>query len=355
MSQNIKVSELINYANENPELISMEKKGQLVKLNYTKHTQYHEIWNKYTIVSRGIIIDTRNNQIIAHPIDKFYNDFELEKKHIEIPYRLKYWITEKLDGIMIVPYRDDDGDLKFSTRGVFDNEFTEKAYKIATFKDLPLEEYSFIFELISPEYSTGAFLVTRYEKDALVLVGVRDKVTDELLTPLEVVKIANKYNLHRYQIYDNTLNGIQELKTRVIGSTLEGWVIFFENKFLMKVKRTEYFNIFRAINQINYKTVLKTIMNNNYDNFIMTVPEEIRETIEKMHHIIEKGWKKQFNYILSIYQSIPEQVRIDRKAFFLYLMKELPKFYNYLSLYYKNCYLKIHKNLLKIIKMQRLT
>lgn len=329
------VQRLLDYVKQYSQLVSIVKMDYLVKLNYTTDAVYAERWNSYLMKCRGIIIDTRTYEVVTHPFDKFFNDYEYMKLGIQIPVEMRYWITEKLDGVLIIPYYYENK-LCFSTRGSFQNEYIDKAYAIAMFKDLPLTEYSFMFELISPGFSKGDFLVTHYDDEALVLVGVRDHSTGLLLTPPEVVALARQRKLEHYQIFENTYDQIKALQNIISGSTLEGWVIFFENQFLLKVKRSEYLNLFRIIKNINVKTVLKLLLENTYEVFIKLVPEELQSTVQNLCDSITQQRNARIKEILTIFEAIPQEIKQDRKQFFLYISDRVPrKFFKYLAQYWQ--------------------
>ena len=141
------LKKLIDYAKTNPKLIKIYSMGKLLKLNYTTHCMYKGVWNEYTTFSRGIIIDSDTYELIANPFPKFFNEFEYKNKNIRIPYELPYWITEKLDGVLIIPFNYKNK-LYFSSRGSFNNEYIEKAEKIAPFDELP-EKFTFMLDYLA--------------------------------------------------------------------------------------------------------------------------------------------------------------------------------------------------------------
>jgi hypothetical protein len=352
------VQKLLDYAEANPKLITITTLDTLVKLNYTRLVHHgdemyvHIYWNDFTRISRGIIIDRETLEIIAYPFNKFYNEFEYEntanmvrdlpnfKPNIpyQIPWHLRYWILEKLDGVLVIPYYY-NGDLRFSTRGSFNNPYIDKVYEIATFDSLPLDRYTFMFELVSPEFSRMGHLVTKYDEEALILIGIRDMKTHKLLLPPDVIALAKKYDLQHFKIFENTYQDIKQIQDMIIGSTIEGWVVFFENTFLMKMKRREYFNLFRAIKGINLKRVLNSLITGTYDNFIMALPEEVRPIVEKMYKTVRKARQARIKEVLRVFKRIPSEILKDRKRFFIWLNDKYSKegdyfLKKYLAAYY---------------------
>lgn len=351
----INIQTLVDYAIKHPQLILIDKKDDLMKLNYTKKTIYNNLWNQYTIVCRGIIIDATNYEIIAYPFDKFFNAWEYKQRKVNIPYHLNYWVTEKLDGVLIIPYQYKDR-LAFSSRGKFDSEYSKYAKKIATFDNLPLEDYTFIFELISPKFSRGNFLVIEYEKADLVLIGVRNKKKNLLLTPPEVIKIAENLNLTHFAIVDYDIKKIEKLQRDYSRSKKEGWVVFFQNRFLLKIKRLEYLDLVKAKTNLNYKTLLKKLPNKkDYNSFLSLLPEELKKTAEIMEKNIKRKRDKELHPILKIFTSIPKEIKEDQSRFFQYIREKHRSIFRELAKYFhtgspKNLYPIIYRKELKEIK-----
>jgi len=316
---NTNVRELLDYVDSNPRLFRVSYNHDLIKINYSKECEYKKKWNEFTLITRGIMINSAALEIVALPFLKFFNEFEYEQMNVGIPTSEKYWITEKLDGILIIPYTTDN-DLKFSTRGSFDNEYVRKANEVAYFDYLPVDKYTFMFELVSPEYS--GHLVTRYDNDDLVLIGMRDNATLRLLSPPEVVDFARKNDLHHYALYDDSLDKIKSVLNNIEGNTLEGWVVFFESGFLMKLKRLEYINLFRIYKKLNEKTVLKLLIENNFHDFLVMSDEEVRATLLSIKNSLDDHAERFISFIKDVFYAIPQEIRADRKSFFLYIGKK---------------------------------
>jgi RNA ligase len=349
-----KVSELIEYAEDHPHLISTKRNKNLLKFNYTQRTHYEKMWNKFTLVSRGIIVDKDRNEIIARPFDKFFNKYEYDNMEIDIPdpKATPYWITEKLDGVLIIPYLQDEK-LKLSTRGSFENKYIDKAYEIMTFDNLPLNDYSFAFELISPSYSDIGFLVTKYDSEALILIGIRDKRTQRLLSPPELVEMADKLDLKCYKHdYDLSFAKVLEKREERRGDTSEGWVVFFDGGFLVKVKREEYLDLFKAVKNLNQKIVLQELINGTFTDFRRNLPEELENGALEIYSDIKKRKEKVIDFVRKEFDAIPKKTKTTRKDYFTYITNEKRHIFGYLASLYDDAnnatlaYI-FYKNLLK--------
>ena len=78
------------------DLIMMNKHPDydLYTLNYTRTAQFERVWNEYTLMCRGLVIDGDYN-IIARPFGKFFNLAEHDIS--EIPMHLPFEAFEKMD------------------------------------------------------------------------------------------------------------------------------------------------------------------------------------------------------------------------------------------------------------------
>ena len=317
--------ELIAYAKRHPDRIRLKQRGILIKLNYSQHSQAKKLWNQYTVMARGIIIDTETGKIIAYPFRKFFNLFECEKYDIPLPKVIPYEITKKYDGVLIIPYPD-KGRLFLSSRGVFENKYTRKARKVQYFDWLDLAHYTFMFELVSPAFSKfqdkkEGFLVTKYDQEDLILVGMRDRKTTRLLMPSEVITYAQRNDLHAFSLVPLTLSQLQEEMARETREIQEGWVITYTNGFMVKLKRWDYLRYARSITGITKKRILRALSDGRYEVYKEAIPEEMHSDVEKIYEAICQKRDQYVQEVLAAFNAIPEEVRRDPKQFFLALKK----------------------------------
>lgn len=313
-------ADLIKYARRHPDLIRVKYQDTLVKLNYSKHTQAKAIWNPYTAASRGIIIDAESGKVLVYPFRKFFNKFEYEKYGIPIP-NLPYEVTLKYDGVMIIPYLY-EGALHLSTRGDFQSAFITKADAVRYFDWLDCDHFTFMFELVSPSFSRArsrqGLLVTRYEADDLILVGMRDKRTGALLMPSQVIAYAQDHDLHHFTLVPHSLPQILGTEQRKATPTLEeGWVVHYQNGLLLKIKRLEYLTYFFAISGLTKKRVLRALVQGKYAALRETTPEELVDALDEIRDPIVAMRDAFVEQVIQDFTAIPEEVRNDRRQFFL--------------------------------------
>src|SRR5215210_1845054 len=74
-------------------------------LNYTAKTQFSRHWTNETELSRGLMYDTRDREIVGRSFRKFFN---LGEREVAIPDE-PFVAYEKLDGCLGISYVDADG------------------------------------------------------------------------------------------------------------------------------------------------------------------------------------------------------------------------------------------------------
>lgn len=154
------------------------------------------------IECRGLIVD-KDLGIVSRAFDRFFNLGELPEVTKEFSFNPKTEIYAKMDGSLISVYYN-NSKWNIATRGT---AFAESAnYSGRMFSDMVVEAfgctsikefnnkmdvlhpynrlYTHIFEFISPENR----IVTPYDKPEMVLLGVRNIITGELIT-----KVNKKY------------------------------------------------------------------------------------------------------------------------------------------------------------------
>src|SRR3990167_10663795 len=145
--------------------------------NYTHKTQYQRLWDQYTRMCRGLIVDGQNN-ILNNPFPKFYNLGETEETMIQnLPMEVPS-ITEKLDGMLGILY--DEGDsLAIATRGAFDSPYAEWATNWLRLQGFEMDDfkkgYTYLFEIIYPQ---NKIIVNYGDRAEITLLAVRSNNGD---------------------------------------------------------------------------------------------------------------------------------------------------------------------------------
>lgn len=71
----------------------------LVMLHYVDACQYNNMWTPFSRLSRGLILDMKNQKVLAYPFDKFFNLGQMdETRYDKLEAFGRFETSEKLDG-----------------------------------------------------------------------------------------------------------------------------------------------------------------------------------------------------------------------------------------------------------------
>lgn len=297
--------------------------SNLVILNYTELTTYERRWNKYTMSSRGLILDltdVKNNgriYILAKPFEKFpnYNSNEIEGYEDDINFSDIESITEKMDGSLGISYFF-DGEIRFATRGSFNSDQAIKATEMWRNKyadkfnwigyiNFP---YTMLVEIIYPQ---NRVVVDYKGFEDLVALGVINLtlMTDEPL--FRARAIADSLGMPITKEYKHNLHKLLEMK-KTISANEEGWVVKFVNGKRLKIKGDEYLKVHRVIYRLSDKAKVKAWADDKMDELIKSIPEEFRDEIEELKEGLDGQLELVHRILVSVYNNIVDYTGISK-------------------------------------------
>lgn len=278
-----------------------------VQLDYSK--TIGRWWNVLSENSRGIVYSYPEMEVLSLPFHKFYNLNERPQTQLhELNLNQPIHIMEKLDGSMIHVF-EHDGELYTATRGAIDGfEFNNKAKhhlltttNVDTVRSFIQEGYTPIFELLLQEGDENA-LVVKYEKEELRLIAVRDRNTGHYVHPTEVEEMANQLGVKSAVFYHGMTLGNAIAEQKHV-KNMEGWVIYFEDGTMLKVKAEEYLSLlrpksldtkFKTKPHLLAPTVFKLMEENKLDDVLANMGnEETKKEMEEMEDkivAIQEAW-----------------------------------------------------------------
>lgn len=214
-----------------------------IQLDYSK--QVGRWWNLLTENSRGNIFRYPDLEIVSLPFSKFYNLNERASTELKnLNFNQSSYVMEKLDGTMIHLF-ESNGVILSATRGsagVY--YFNDKA--IALIQRANPEAilavirsgYTPIFEiLLKPEDEFGQLV--KYEEEELRLIAVRHRETGAYVHPTELEEMAKAFGV-KSAIFYQEKELFHVLQEQNIITNMEGWVIYFEDGLMVKIKGEEY-------------------------------------------------------------------------------------------------------------------
>lgn len=254
--------------------------------NYTHKTQHGRLWDSYTRICRGLIVDGHNN-IINNPFPKFYNLGETAETMIHnLPYEVPN-ITEKLDGMLGILYEEGD-DPAIATRGAFDSPYAEWATNWLRLKGYSLDDfnldYTYLFEIIYP----GNKVVVDYgDRAELTLIAVRNNYNDHELDHIEEAKKLGLSYVQEFSSDD--VSGIDKISDalkyleKLKGSEYEGFVCRYSNGLRLKIKSADYRRLSKILMGFSAKDIWATLRDmGTLEHILENVPDEFYDWIKKV-------------------------------------------------------------------------
>lgn len=231
---------------------------------------------------RGITFDTQTGVILRRPFHKFFNLNEREETTGIIDFA-DFTFLEKLDGSMISPFISPvDGGVVWATKA----GRTDISAMVASFVTKePLARYEEfartclkigitpIFEWCSPSCQ----IVIPYEKDDLILTGVREMFTGIYLDYAQMLRVAVDYNVPVVQQYTwlHSLPDLHVMKDR------EGYVIRHRRGHMLKVKTPWYLGLHRLLSSsMDPRILFGALLSDATDDILSQFDGERREMIE---------------------------------------------------------------------------
>lgn len=268
-------------------MMSKHPLWDLYILNYTKTVQFEKLWNEYTSICRGLVIDKDLN-IIARPFKKFFN--MEEHKPNEIPYDLPFEVYQKMDGSLgIIFFYNNQWNI--ATRGSFNSEQAARGKIILNAKlksgKLNLDErFTYLVEIIYPE---NRIVVNYKGLSDLILLGIIETKTGEEL-PYETFEATGFTPVIKFPFNDNNISKIRELFEN---NTDEGVIVKFSNGFRMKIKWAEYCRLHSIVTNVSTKIVWEYLRDDKpFDELLENIPDEFYNWIENVKNDLICNYKK---------------------------------------------------------------
>jgi T4 RnlA family RNA ligase len=250
-----------------------------------------------------LFIHKKGVDIYIPSLPKFFNINENEHTlYSKLKEKEIMCVQEKADGSLLMPILLND-EIIWRTQKSFDNEQTKMAKKYI--EDNPKYE-EFIrwqldegnipfFELISPFNR----IVVNYSETELRLLTIKGQMmgTGFPLTTKE--SFFNSIGIKTANVYDFTLEQLLEKQKTDTG--IEGWVVYFADGTMVKIKTEEYFIKHKLAESIEREhEIIKLFLDEKIDD-VLTQLDEITEkekrkliidTCNKVENIISDNTKE---------------------------------------------------------------
>lgn len=259
--------------------INRQNDGHLAIFSYSDSCTYDRMWNDYTLISRGLILDMADKRIAALPFPKFFNVGEHQGSIPELPFET----FEKMDGSLIVLFHH-AGRWRCATRGSFKSDQAMWAQAIADKSDLSALETGTTY-LLEAIYQANR-IVVRYNVEGLFFLGAYT-VSGHELSYNELADVAASVGWgiakrHKYGSVSELLSLSKNLT-----SNEEGFVIRFQNGLRLKIKGEEYLRIHRMVSRLTPLSVWESMMaGDDLEAIRRELPEEFWGDFDTIRQIL---------------------------------------------------------------------
>lgn len=270
------LSEALADLKSNKFIIEKELGDDISSFNFSKDAFRDGVWNKQTILARGLFIDTKLPKIIARSYEKFFNLGEKKETEFSSLFEtLKFPVTayKKENGFLaMISYNHKTDSLFVATKSTNKGDYTDIVNKncreLCVFekvKDyLKDNDVTMVFECVDKDLDPH---IIKYNENHMFLLDIVANTIEFQKLPYDELKeVASKLNLEvKEKAY--IFNHFGELRSFIeteIGSNLnwkykdnyiEGFVFEDTNGFMFKLK-TPYYKKWKMLRGVSV-TVLK--------------------------------------------------------------------------------------------------
>lgn len=288
----------------------------LVLYTYTDLCTHEKLWNEYTRVARGIILEKSSGEVIAKPFPKFFNLGEMPETQLPNFPNEPYKVYEKLDGSLGIIYFHKGWQV--ATKGSFSSPQALKAQELLKKYELYYlrTDCTFLVEIIYPD---NKIVVDYGKEEKLVFLGGYENDTGKELLfsecPVGEMEAAKSYNY--------TFEEMIELQ-KTLPKDQEGFVVRFENGLRLKIKGEEYLKIHKIISNLSPISFWESMENGKVPlQYLVQIPEEFKKDFEPIVETLENNYEIVQSELIQDFEKLPiVQDKDCRKEIGLFLKTE---------------------------------
>lgn len=255
----------------------MEKKfGNISSFNFTKEAFFDKVWNKQTVVARGLYINTRTMNVVARGFNKFFNINEQPETRLEmLQYTLTFPITcyVKENGYLgLVSYDEETDDLFVTTKSNPEGEYSVWLREAINAKMTPdaitkmkemakNDKVTFVFENV--DMKNDPHIIEYPNSELFLLAIIKNDIKFAQYDYDQVVNIGNSlgvkvktkaYTINSYSEFFDWYNEVTAEGYEFDGRIIEGFVIEDAAGYMVKVKLA-YYNFWKCMRHVAQATL----------------------------------------------------------------------------------------------------
>jgi len=260
--------------------INISRDGDLELFNYSSLCQFEQQWDLFSLISRGLILDPVQRQVIATPFPKFFN---FNEGGIAIPDE-PFTVSEKLDGSLGILFHH-QGKWRITTRGQLSSPqgawATAHLHDRVTISSLT-PGTTYLVEIVYKENR----VVISYDFEGLVLLAAYD-VSGRELSRAELEHAAASAGVKlaasvACASFDDLLGVAGKLTVHQ-----EGFVIRFDGGLRIKLKGEAYCRVHKLICHCTPLALWEAMMHmEDLDAQRKELPEELRVDFDVIRRLL---------------------------------------------------------------------
>lgn len=275
---------------------SVSQDGLLLYV-YSSKCVYEQLWDDFTLLARGLILDPRSRTVVATPFPKFFNLGEAGR----------VWPTgafdtfEKVDGSLIVVFYH-NGRWQCATKGAFYSD--QALWAMARLNEVDQSLLSpgttYLVEAVYPENR----IVVQYQYATLFMLSAYDEFGLELnyevlqdLTQKLGWQIAGRYHYE-------SLHALAD-SAKSLTRDQEGFVVRFADGSRLKVKGDEYLRLHALLSNVTPLAIWERMAaGDDLDAMRRDLPEEFWSDFDQIRSQLELNLANLISRISSFAESL---------------------------------------------------
>ncbi len=312
-----RIEDVLPFVENRPDFVIKKCDGYTV-IDYL-YSDRETFTHRARIECRGIKFDD-DGYIIARPFQKFFNFKETEDTQ-NLDFSNPHIVMEKLDGSMIHAAIVDSQVVFMTRMGITDvakkcaERHLSDQVNVACRNMLHLGVTP-IFEWTAPDNR----IILPYEESKLTVLALRDMIEGTYLDQTEVSMFADAARLPMIATMHSCGDLVLPLVKDEVG--IEGFVVRFDNGFMVKAKSDDYVLKHRAKGSISQERhILALIIGGNLDDVLPVLNAQERERAECYRDEVSRGIAETVSFITSF---IDESRDVPQKQFAVSKVSKLP-------------------------------
>lgn len=238
----------------------------LMILNYTRKAEYDRVWDEYTRLCRGLILNA-DGSIHSRSFPKFFNLGEMPETMPENLPKEDPIITVKEDGYLGLTYWH-KGQVKVASRGSFESEYALWATKwlrenLPPFMVMEMDSHgpgegTLVFEILYPH---RRIVVDNTWRAGMVLTAAFTNATGEEIPYSDLQKFHEASGIDIVARFESaSLDEALFIANETKGTALEGFVAYYPKANLrVKLKGEDYRKIHRIATRLTKRRIWEMI------------------------------------------------------------------------------------------------